>query len=322
VLFFAACLITLHTLVGCLQNCADSAFCTRLRGNASEAFVIVSESVKVEGPRVTATVANTQDANATFFLVLTAYGDTLRLWINEAPEKGRFEVPDVLLPGLEQREQVRCKQAAARQGQGERSCAAPTAVLCKSLSGSTAVCCSSAAAVQQLQLRPPVLNASPRPRPLSSACPPGNPCPQQEWVVVKKAHTKLKLRLGEAELELRFAPAALDISVGGAPVLAWNAGKQFIFEHLRQKQEGDPEGWWGENYKSHHDSKPKGPTAISLDLGFPGFSHLYGLPERATSLALKPTRGPDGPLSGAWWNTRSGCVGQRAGSERMCVPCS
>lgn len=89
------------------QNCADSAFCMRLRGNTSEAFVIVSESVKVEGPRVTATVANTEDANATFSLVLTAYGDTLRLWINEAPEKGRFEVPDVLVPGLEQREQVR-----------------------------------------------------------------------------------------------------------------------------------------------------------------------------------------------------------------------
>ena len=141
--------------------------------------------------------------------------------------------------------------------------------------------------------------------------------------MVKKSYTKLKLRLGEAELELRYAPAALDISAGGAPVLAWNAGKHFIFEHLRQKQEGDPEGWWGENYKTHHDSKPKGPTAISLDLQFPGFSHLYGLPERATSLALKPTRGPDGPLSGA-----CGCgwrlCGDASASERInvIVPCT
>ena len=101
-----------------LQNCADSAFCNRLRGNTSEAFVIVSESVKVEGGRLTAAVANTQNANASFALVLTTYSDgTLRLYINEAPEKGRFEVPDVLVPGLEQREQV-CGGDGWRRGGG------------------------------------------------------------------------------------------------------------------------------------------------------------------------------------------------------------
>ena len=118
------------------------------------------------------------------------------------------------------------------------------------------------------------------------------------------------------------------VSVGGQPVLVWNGGKQFIFEHQREKQvqccwlvllllllslllrwlllllllslllrwlllllaalvqaargnlplltrsstcndcrqEGDPEGWWAENFKTHHDSKPKGPTAISMDI--------------------------------------------------------
>ncbi len=45
------------------------------------------------------------------------------------------------------------------------------------------------------------------------------------------------------------------------------------------------------------DSKRKGPQAISLDLAFPGFDHVYGLPERATSLALKPTVG--GAAAGA-----------------------
>ena len=96
----------------CLQKCADSAFCTRLRGSTSEAFVIAPESVAVAGARATATVRNTQDANGTFSLVLTAYGDTLRLFIDEAPEKGRFQVPDVLVPGLEQREQVRALPCA------------------------------------------------------------------------------------------------------------------------------------------------------------------------------------------------------------------
>lgn len=89
-----------------LQNCQDSAFCTRLRGNTSEAFSILPESVAVEGARLTATVVSADDANATFRLVLTSYGDTLRLFIDEPAEKGRFQVPDVLVPGLEAREQV------------------------------------------------------------------------------------------------------------------------------------------------------------------------------------------------------------------------
>ena len=54
-------------------------------------------------------------------------------------------------------------------------------------------------------------------------------------------------------------------------------------------QEGDPEGWWEETFKSHTDSKPRGPEAIAFDLTFPGFNHVYGIPEHATSLSLKPT---------------------------------
>ena len=56
-------------------------------------------------------------------------------------------------------------------------------------------------------------------------------------------------------------------------------------------QEGDPEGWWQESFKSHTDSKPHGPEAISFDLSFPEVQHVYGLPEHATSFALKPTVG-------------------------------
>ena len=54
-------------------------------------------------------------------------------------------------------------------------------------------------------------------------------------------------------------------------------------------QEGDPEGWWEETFKGHTDSKPRGPEGISFDLAFPGMQHVYGLPEHATTLSLKPT---------------------------------
>lgn len=69
--------------------------------------MVEPQSIKVEGPRVTAAVRNTANANGTFSLTLTAYGDTLRLFVDEEPGRGRFRVPDVLVPGLEEREQVR-----------------------------------------------------------------------------------------------------------------------------------------------------------------------------------------------------------------------
>lgn len=62
-------------------------------------------------------------------------------------------------------------------------------------------------------------------------------------------------------------------------------------------KDGDPEGWWEETFKSHHDSKPAGPEAISMDISFLGSKHLYGLPEHATDLSLKPTVGV---LLSAW----------------------
>lgn len=265
-------------LLRCLpQKCEESAFCTRLRGNTSDAFVLLPETVAVDGPRVTATVQNVQDTNGTFYLVLTAYGDTLRLFVNEAAEKGRWEVPDVLLPGLEQREQV-------GPGRRDRESSLHPAQLSQTLPLLCPLCASSSR--QSLQCESCLQHAVPLAAP-------------QAWEVVKKSHTKLRLHMGSAEAELRTAPAQLEVSVGGSPVLVWNGGQQFIFEHQRERREDDPEGWWAENFKSHHDSKPKGPTAISFDLQFPGSRHLYGIPQHATDLALRPTMGPEGPISGA-----------------------
>lgn len=343
----------------CLQKCADSAFCTRLRGNTSAAFVVDAQSVAVAGPRVTASLRNTADANGTFALTLTAYSDrTLRLFVDEAPSKGRFQVPDVLLPGLEEREQVgrrrlrsvglgarlaavRLARAGARKG-GMCACRSllPSAhtPLCRPGRRRRCCCAAGSAASPPPQLPPPLHYL-----PLHPLCDLACTAPQP-WKLVKKTATKLKLSLPSAgaDVELRFSPAALDVSVGGKVVMAWNGGKQFIFEHTREKQvrelavwggsvkrqgaaagrhtssgaavqgrrhgshvlllptagrpplagcpphaapwacspalrwpqEGDPEGWWAENFKSHHDTKPRGPTAVSFDLSFPGSKHL------------------------------------------------
>ncbi|XP_055374971.1 neutral alpha-glucosidase AB [Condylostylus longicornis] len=50
----------------------------------------------------------------------------------------------------------------------------------------------------------------------------------------------------------------------------------------------DP-GAWEENFKSHHDSKPNGPEAISMDFSFPQALILFGIPQHADSFALKHT---------------------------------
>ncbi|XP_065920024.1 neutral alpha-glucosidase AB-like [Dysidea avara] len=60
--------------------------------------------------------------------------------------------------------------------------------------------------------------------------------------------------------------------------------------------DGDDEaGMWEETFKTHHDSKPYGPSSVGLDVSFPGSEHVYGIPEHADSLALKVTKGSTDP---------------------------
>lgn len=54
---------------------------------------------------------------------------------------------------------------------------------------------------------------------------------------------------------------------------------------------GDEEGMWEEKFGTHRDSKPLGPASLGVDIEFPAATHVYGIPEHATSLSLKPTRG-------------------------------
>ncbi|GIL86778.1 hypothetical protein Vretimale_15637 [Volvox reticuliferus] len=106
-----------------------------------------------------------------------------------------------------------------------------------------------------------------------------------------RTSASITLSTGETKLVLNFQPFSLAISIKGVPALQINSRNLFNFEHRRQKQESDPAGYWEESWMGHTDSKPKGPEAISLDLVFPGFNHVYGIPERATSLSLRSTNG-------------------------------
>ena len=72
------------------------------------------------------------------------------------------------------------------------------------------------------------------------------------------------------------------------------------------------DGMWEETFNGKRDSKPKGkplhalkpwisradsaretfagPESLSLDITFPGYEHVYGIPQHASSLSLKTTR--------------------------------
>ena len=55
-------------------------------------------------------------------------------------------------------------------------------------------------------------------------------------------------------------------------------------------QGADESTWWEETFGGNTDSKPKGPESIGLDISFPGYENVYGIPGHASSLSLKPTR--------------------------------
>ncbi|KAJ4946512.1 hypothetical protein JOQ06_024178 [Pogonophryne albipinna] len=60
-----------------------------------------------------------------------------------------------------------------------------------------------------------------------------------------------------------------------------------------KEEEKDEDGMWEETFKSHTDSKPNGPSAVSLDFSLPGVEHVYGIPEHADTLRLKTTENGD-----------------------------
>ncbi|KAI7904128.1 glycosyl hydrolases family 31-domain-containing protein [Cokeromyces recurvatus] len=106
-------------------------------------------------------------------------------------------------------------------------------------------------------------------------------------------------------------PVRIQFLVNDEPVITFNDRGFFNFEHLRTKESYKPKmiekknddgtvemveaetekDLWEETFKTWTDPKPNGPESIGLDITFHNFPHVYGIPEHATSLSLKETRG-------------------------------
>ena len=102
---------------------------------------------------------------------------------------------------------------------------------------------------------------------------------------------------------IRHSPFAVDFIRDGHTQVKFN-GKGFLnMEHWRPKvdaseEEGiqnadvseDVSTFWEESFGGNTDSKPKGPESVGLDITFPSYEHVFGIPGHASPLSLKETR--------------------------------
>ena len=101
---------------------------------------------------------------------------------------------------------------------------------------------------------------------------------------------------------IRHSPFAIDFVRDGQTHVKFNGRGLMNVEHWRPKlekddQEGEqPAGsedestWWEESFGGNTDSKPKGPESVGLDITFPEYEHVFGIPSHASPLSLKETR--------------------------------
>ncbi|KAF7524829.1 hypothetical protein PCG10_005412 [Penicillium crustosum] len=96
---------------------------------------------------------------------------------------------------------------------------------------------------------------------------------------------------------IQHAPFAVDFQIEGETHVQLNSRGLLNLEHWRPrkhtheaKTEEDESTWWEESFDGHTDSKPRGPESVGMDVSFPGYNHVFGIPEHADALLLKETR--------------------------------
>lgn len=102
---------------------------------------------------------------------------------------------------------------------------------------------------------------------------------------------------------IRHDPFSIYFQRDGETQVTFNQRGFLNLEHWRPKtevevEEGaekpvtteDESTWWEESFGGNTDTKPKGPESIALDISFPGYEHVFGIPEHTGPLSLRETR--------------------------------
>ena len=111
---------------------------------------------------------------------------------------------------------------------------------------------------------------------------------------------------GAHEALVRHSPFGIVFSRNGEKQIVMNGQGLMNVEHWRPKiekeqkegEEGeavqekseDESTWWEESFGGHTDSKPRGPESVAMDVTFPGYEHVYGIPEHSGPMSLRQTR--------------------------------
>lgn len=111
---------------------------------------------------------------------------------------------------------------------------------------------------------------------------------------------------GNHKAVIKHSPFGVEFLRDGEIQVVFNDRGLMNVEHWRAKverekkegEEGDTETavvdeestWWEESFGGNTDSKPRGPESVALDISFPGYEHVFGLPEHTGPLSLKQTR--------------------------------
>ena len=115
---------------------------------------------------------------------------------------------------------------------------------------------------------------------------------QVAWHVAKNDNAGAELVAGQVKAVVKYSPFKVEIMRNDNTVAVFNDLQKLHMEARRPKPAevpNDVSGLWSETFNGHTDSKPEGPTSVSLDVSFPDVQNVYGLPERATSFSLKDT---------------------------------
>ncbi|KAH8803199.1 putative glucosidase 2 subunit alpha [Xylogone sp. PMI_703] len=116
---------------------------------------------------------------------------------------------------------------------------------------------------------------------------------------------------GKFEAVITYTPFGIDFKRDSTTQIKLNDRGLLNVEHWRPKieqpepKEGEqevlqaPSGedestWWEETFGGNTDSKPRGPESVGLDISFPGYEHVFGIPEHTGPMSLKETRGGSG----------------------------
>ncbi|XP_072933966.1 neutral alpha-glucosidase AB [Epargyreus clarus] len=136
----------------------------------------------------------------------------------------------------------------------------------------------------------------------------GEPKPDALKLVSNEAGQLTLMNTQGHKVVITSDPLKFDfLDKNGEVAVVLNGNCQLFVEPLRTKREkvadDDEDGngnaleldeeAWSENFKSHHDSKPRGNEAVSLDVTFPDADQVYGIPEHTDNLALSTTTSGD-----------------------------